>query len=267
MSIVALLIIILIGAGAPLIAPQDPRDVQLPNRLKPPGFVDDEGRIFYLGADPLGRDILSRLIYGARVSLVVGLSAVSISGFLGLSLGLLSGFYGGRLDDIIMRLADVQLAFPDILLYIAVLAVLGAGLDKVILVLGISGWVIFARVIRSEVLLIREQEFVMAARSIGSSDLPLILRHILPNVVPVFIVIASFAVANNIIAEASLSFLGLGVPPSIPTWGTMLAESREYLRDAWWPVTFPGLVIMLTVFSINILGDWLRDYLDPRSYK
>ena len=178
--------------------------------------------------------------------------------------GLLAGYYGGTSDDIIMRLADIQLAFPNILLFIAILAVLGSGLGKVIGVLGFTSWVTYARVIRGEVLAIREREYIEAARAIGCTDWRIMRQHVLPNTFAPLFVIASFAVASAIVAEASLSFLGLGVPPAIPTWGGMLAASRDYLRDAWWPVTFPGIAIMLTVLSINSLGDWLRDYLDPR---
>ncbi len=259
-----LCLVVLMALGADYFAPQDPGEVNLLDRLKPPGYVDDSGRAHYLGTDPLGRDLLSRLVYGSRVSLLVGFSAVLIGGALGLALGLFSGYYGHWLDDVIMRLADIQLAFPNILLYIVVLAVIGPGLINVIAILGFTGWVIYGRVARGQVLSVREQEFVIAARSIGCPDSRIIWRHVLPNIFGALIVVASFAVASNIIAEASLSFLGLGVPPAVPTWGIMLSEGKEYLRDAWWPVTFPGIAIALTVLSINSLGDWLRDYLDPR---
>jgi peptide/nickel transport system permease protein len=261
---IVLIIVFLMAITAPILAPQDPGEVNLLDRLKPPGFVDDAGRIHYLGTDPLGRDLFSRLMFGSRISLLVGFSAVLIGGSLGLFFGLISGYYGRWIDDTIMRLADIQLAFPSILLYIAVLAVIGPGLGNVIAILGFTGWVVYARVARGQVLSVREQEFVQAARSIGCRDSRIIWLHVLPNIFGALIVVGSFAVASNIIAEASLSFLGLGVPPAIPTWGIMLAEGKEYLRDAWWPVTFPGLAIMLTVLSINALGDWLRDYLDPR---
>jgi len=261
---IVLSVVVLMGATAPVLAPQDPAEQSILERLKPPGFRDSLGRRHYLGTDQLGRDILSRLMYGARVSLVVGITAVCIGGTLGLALGLVSGYYGGWVDDVIMRLADIQLAFPSILLYIAVLAVLGPGLFKVIAILGVTGWVTYGRVARGQVLSVREQEYVQAGRAIGARETRIILRHVLPNIFSAIIVVGSFAVASNIIAEASLSFLGLGVPPSVPAWGSMLAEARDYVRDAWWPVTFPGLAIMLTVLSINALGDWLRDYLDPR---
>lgn len=263
-GIVILSLVVVMAVAAPVLAPADPTDMSLLDRLKPPGFVDSDGHVHYLGTDQLGRDLLSRLIYGARISLLVGISAVLIGGCLGLALGLIAGYYGRWPDDLIMRLAEIQLAFPSILLYIAVLAVLGPGLLNVIGILGFTGWVVYARIARGQVLSVREEEFIQAARAIGCSDARIILRHVLPNIFAAIIVIGSFAVASNIIAEASLSFLGLGVPPSIPAWGSMLAEAREYIRTAWWPVTFPGLAIMLTVLSINAIGDWLRDYLDPR---
>lgn len=259
-----LLGVIFMAGTSPYLAPQDPTEVHLLDRLKPPGFVDESQQIHYLGTDHLGRDLLSRLMYGARISLMVGATTVLIGGILGLLLGMVSGYYGGVLDDVIMRLADIQLAFPSILLYIAVLAVLGPGLNKVILILGFTGWVTYGRVARGEVLSVREREYVQSARAIGASNARIMRLHILPNILAPLIIVASFAVANNIIAEASLSFLGLGVPPSVPTWGAMLAESLDYLRHAWWPVTFPGLAIMVTVLSINVIGDWLRDYLDPK---
>jgi peptide/nickel transport system permease protein len=261
---VVLVLVALMGATAPWLAPQNPAETNILDRLKPPGFVDGLGRMHYLGTDQLGRDILSRLMYGARISLLVGISAVVIGGALGVPLGLISGYYGRWIDDTIMRVADIQLAFPSILLYIAVLAVLGPGLGKVIVILGVTGWVTYGRVARGQVLSVREQEYIQAGRAIGCPEARIITRHILPNITGALIVVGSFAVASNIIAEASLSFLGLGVPPSVPTWGSMLSEARDYVRDAWWPVTFPGLAIMLTVLSINAIGDWLRDYLDPR---
>lgn len=261
---IVLSLVTIAAITAPWLATQPPGETNVLDSLQPPGFVDDQGRIHYLGTDQLGRDLWSRLVYGARVSLLVGISAVMIGGLLGLFLGLVSGYYGGPLDDVIMRAADIQLAFPAILLYIAILAVLGPGLFKVIIILGFTGWVTYGRISRGQVLSVREQEYVEAARAIGCSNRRIIAQHISPNIFAAVIVVASFAVASNIIAEASLSFLGLGVPPSVPSWGGMLADARDYLRDAWWPAAFPGLAIMLTVLAINVLGDWLRDYLDPR---
>ena len=204
------------------------------------------------------------MVYGARVSLLVGIVSVVISGTLGVTLGLMTGYFGGWFDDVLMRIADVQLAFPFILLMLAVLAVIGPGLRNLILVLGVTGWVTYARVVRGQVLSLREKEFIEAARSIGARSRRIIFRHIMPNVLGPVIVVASFAVASTIISEASLSFLGLGVKPTTPTWGMMLSEGREYVRNAWWLTTLPGLAIAFTVLGINLLGDWLRDVLDPR---
>jgi len=207
--------------------------------------------------------VLSRIIYGARVSLLVGFAAVAISGTLGVVLGLLAGFYGGAVDAVVMRLAEVQLAFPFILLAIAVVAFVGGGLVNVVLVLGLAGWMGYARVVRGQVLSAKEREYVHAARALGVDPLRLMRVHILPNVVGSAIVLGTFAVAATIIAESSLTFLGLGVEPTTPSWGSMLADGRAYLTSGWWVATFPGLAIVLTVLSVNLLGDWLRDYLDP----
>jgi peptide/nickel transport system permease protein len=249
---------------APLLTRHDPATVDIRNLLAPPIWAEGGQRAHLLGTDHLGRDVFSRLAYGARISLTVGLSAVSVAGAFGVTLGLVAGYYGGWIDDVIMRLADFELAFPFILLAIAVLAVLGPGLTKVILVLGLTGWAQYCRLSRAQVLGLRETEFVEAARTLGASTTRILTRHILPNILAPIIVIASFSVAGVIIAEASLSFLGLGVPPSVPSWGGMLAEGRTYMERAWWLVTFPGLALMLAVLSINVLGDTLRDALDPR---
>lgn len=232
---------------------------------KPPFWMEGGSTKYPLGTDPLGRDILTRILYGARISLLVGVTAVLLAGVIGIGLGLVSGFHGGKLDDVIMRIADIQLAVPFILLAIAILAVLGQGLDKIIITLGISGWVTYGRVVRGQVLSWKEKEFVEAARSIGVRNTAIMFKHILPNIYASIIVIASFAVAATILAEASLSFLGLGVPPDVPTWGGMVAAGRDYIITGdWWIYTFPGVAIMLTVLGINVVGDWLRDFLDPR---
>ena len=258
-----LAVVCVAAAAAPLLATRGPADAHLIDRLKPPGSRDASGRVYYLGTDPLGRDELSRLLFGARISLLVGLSAVVIGGALGVGLGLYAGYHGGWADDVVMRLGDIQLAFPSILLYIAVLAVLGPGLVKVIVILGVTGWATFGRVARAQVLGVRELEFVSAAQAAGCGTARTITRHILPNILAPVIVLASFGVAANIIAESSLSFLGLGVPPAVSSWGTMLSDAQQYLRDAWWPAALPGLAITLTVLAFNAVGDWLRDYLDP----
>ncbi len=255
---IILLLIFLLGIFAPWLTPYDPSAVSLSERLLPPGTP---GHL--LGTDAVGQDILTRVLYGARISLLVSFSVVAISSFIGVLLGLLAGYYGRRVDDVIMRIGDILLAFPSIILFLAVLAVLGPGLAKLIAVLGLVGWVAYARVARSMVLSLREREYVVAARATGTRDRLILLRHILPNILGPITVVASFGLATAIIAESSLSFLGLGVPPSIPSWGNMLSSGRDYLRTAWWLGTFPGIALTLTVLAINLLGDWLRDELDP----
>lgn len=264
-GIVVIVMMAFIAIFAPVLTKYDPTSVDLAVRLKPPMPFKGSTSEHILGTDALGRDIAARLANGARVSLLVGIVAVFISGVLGVSLGLVTGYFGGWFDDVLMRLADVQLAFPFILLMLAVLAVIGPGLWNLILVLGVTGWVTYARVVRGQVFSLREKEYIIAARSIGSSSLRIIFLHIMPNVLGPVIVIASFAVASTIVAEASLSFLGLGVKPTTPTWGMMLSDGREYIRTAWWLTTLPGLALAITVLGINLLGDWLRDVLDPRT--
>lgn len=262
---VCILVLVLFAAlTAPWLAPYDPNDQSLRRRLMPPAWQEKGSWAHPLGTDHLGRDLFSRVMYGARISLLVGFSTVIISGTIGVLLGLLAGYYGGKFDTLIMRLVDIQLAFPFVLLAISVVAVVGAGLRNVIIVLGIAGWMVYARIVRGEVLSIREREFVEASRAIGVRDHRILLRHIFPNFLAPVIVITTFSIANVIILEAALSFLGVGVEPRIPTWGNMLYDGREYLSTAWWMATFPGLAIMLTVLGINLIGDWLRDILDPR---
>jgi peptide/nickel transport system permease protein len=254
----------LLAIVAPALAPADPVRNDLLERLVPPMWMDGGSGRHPLGTDTLGRDVVSRLLYGARVSLVVGFSAVVVAGTLGLLLGLLSGYYGGRLDDLLMRLGDVQLAFPALVLAIAVLAVVGSGLLNIVLVLGVTGWVTYARIARGETLSLRHREFVEGARALGAGDAAILWRHVLPNVLPSITVVATFSVARTIIAEASLSFLGLGLPPPAPSWGAMLDEGRNYLTTGWWLALFPGMAILAVVLGINVVGDWLRDALDPR---
>lgn len=259
-----LILLVLVSLAAPLIAPRNPQKVDVRLRLKPPAWEEGGSASHLLGTDALGRDVLSRLIYGGRVSIVVGLSSVAISGAIGVVLGLVSGFFGGKLDDLISGFSEIQLAFPFILLAITIMAVIGPGLLNIILVLGVSRWVAYGRVVRGQVISIREREFIEAARALGYPLHRVLFMQVLPNTLSPLIVIATFAVAGNIISESSLSFLGLGVPPSVVTWGGMLSEGREYLRGAWWMATFPGFAIMATVLSVNLIGDWLRDYMDPR---
>lgn len=266
LAVAMLLTMVTIAVIGPGIAPKDPNRQNLILRLKAPLEEDVNGEVeFLLGTDSLGRDVLSRLIYGARISISVGFVAVAIGGTMGTCLGLISGYFGGRVDDLIMRIADIQLAFPFILLAIMVLVVLGQGVLNLILVLGVGQWVTYARIARGETINQREKEYVEAAHAIGMSNLRIMFRSILPNVLPPLIVIASFNIASVILAEASLSFLGLGVPATVPSWGAMLAESRDQLIGGkWWLAVFPGIAIMITVLSLNLLGDWLRDFLDPR---
>jgi len=246
------------------LAPFDPNRQNLVLRLAEPMTAGPNGGTFWLGSDALGRDVLSRLLYGARVSLTVGFAAIAVGGTIGIVAGLLSGYFGGWVDDVIMRLGDIQLAFPFILLAIMFLVVLGSGVWNLIIVLGVGQWVTYARIVRADTLSLREKEFVEAARALGDSTLSIIFRTILPNILAPLTVIASFNVASVILTEAALSFLGLGVPPDVPTWGSMLAESRDTLvANKWWLALFPGVAIMMTVLSFNILGDWLRDFLDP----
>jgi peptide/nickel transport system permease protein len=253
-----------LAVGAPALAPADPVRNSLLDRLTPPMWLDGGSARHPLGTDTLGRDVASRLLHGARISLVVGLAAVAVAGTLGVALGLVSGYYRGWLDDLLMRVGDVQLAFPVLLLGVALLAVLGPGELNLILVLGVSGWITYARIVRGETLSLKEREFVEAARALGARDRYLLARHILPNVLPPITVVATFSVARVIIAEASLSFLGLGMPPPAPSWGAMLDEGRNYITTGWWLALFPGLAILLLVLGINLVGDWLRDLLDPR---
>jgi len=254
----------LTAAFAPAISRFDPLEQDISQRLREPGWQDGQGRVHPLGTDHLGRDIFARIVYGSRIALLVGLSAVVVSGVLGMAIGLVAGYFGGRVDDFLMRLADIQLAFPFILLAIAVIGVLGPSLRNIIIVIGVSSWVVYARVVRGEVLSIREREFVQAAVALGSRDGRILARHILPNAFTPWLVVATLDMARVIVIESALSFLGLGVQPPTPTWGGMLADGRVYLSTAWWLATFPGLAILITVLGINLFGDGLRDTLDPR---
>jgi peptide/nickel transport system permease protein len=263
-GLIMVLGVIFSAVFAPLISPHDPILQDVEKRLFPPMGQEGADSNYLLGTDHLGRDIVSRLIYGARISIVVSVSAVALSAALGTLIGLFSGFYGGKVDNIFMRIADVQLAFPFILLAIAIIAVLGPDLQNIIITMAITGWVIYARVVRAEVLSLREKEFITSVRALGGSNGRIIFTHLFPNVVPPIIVIVTLEMARMIIMEAALSFLGLGIQPPTPTWGGMLADGRVYLVTSWWLATFPGLVIMLVVLGINLLGNWLRDMLDPR---
>lgn len=248
----------LVAVGAPWLSARDPIKTAPREALQPPG-----GR-FVLGSDQLGRDVASRVMHGARISLTVGLISVSIALVTGGPIGLVSGFYGGRIDAVLMRIIDVLLAFPGILLALAIVSVLSPGLDNVMIAVGLSNVPAYARLTRASVLTAREQLYVEAARALGGRDLFILVRYIVPNVVAPLIVTATLGLGTAILAAAALSFIGLGSQPPLPEWGRMLAEGRDYLREAWWISTFPGVGIMLTVLAMNLLGDGLRDVLDPR---
>ncbi len=257
-------VVILMAVCAPLVSPYDPIQQSLRERLKSPTWFPEAGRHRHLlGTDQLGRDILSRVIHGSRVSLIVGFAAVMIGGAIGGSLGLLSGYAGGVIDEIIMFVVDAQLAFPFILLAIGIIAVLGPSFGNLIIIVGLSGWVTYARIVRAQVLTIKEREYVLAIRGLGGSTWRILASHIVPNTLAPFLVVATLELARTILLESTLSFLGLGIQPPTPSWGGMLSEGRGYLDSAWWISAFPGLVLMLTALVVSRVGDWLRDVLDP----
>jgi len=252
-------VLILTAALAPVIAPFDPvRDADLNNYLRPPGAP------FLLGTDTFGRDVFSRMIYGARISLGVGIAVQASALAIGVTLGLLAGFFGGRVDQLIMRLTEVVFAFPGLLFAIAIMAVIGPSLYNVFLALGLVSWTSLSRVVRGQVLSLKEQEYVEAARAVGASNARIIARHILPNTLATVTVLVTLGIGGAILAEAGLSFLGLGAQPPEPSWGSMLSAGRDYLLQAPWLSLYPGLAIFLTVMGFNLLGDGIRDLLDPR---
>jgi peptide/nickel transport system permease protein len=259
-----LLLLVICGLAAPLLAPFDPQEQTLEDRLRPPSWIAQGRGPYLLGSDNLGRDILSRIIYGSRISILVGATTVILAGLLGCFLGAVAGYFGDLTDEVINKMTEIFLAFPFLLMAIALMAFLGQGLVNLILALMITRWVQYCRVVRGEVLSLKERDFVTAARALGGRDFYILLRHVVPNTLASVTVIATFAMAIVIIAEASLSFLGLGVPTHIPTWGSMLSEGRVYMYRAPWLTIFPGMAIFITVFGINLLGDGLRDILDPK---
>jgi len=254
LSAAALGMILVAAVFAERLAPYGPNEQDILKRLQPPGIP---GHV--LGTDEVGRDILSRLTHGARISLLIGVIAVGVSCPLGVLVGLVAGYAGRRTDDVLMHVTDIQLAIPTILLAIAVVAVLGPGLPNVIITLSVTGWTLYARLVRGQTMTVKTRDFVQAARANGAGDARIVLRHVLPNVFSPVIVVAVFAVANMIVLEATLSFLGLGVEPSVVTWGRMLNGGRLYLNTAWWLTAFPGFAIFVTVLAVNLLGDHLRD--------
>jgi len=261
----AILILLCVsGLGAPWLAPHDPQAQTLEDRLRPPRWAENGSPAYVLGTDNLGRDMLSRIIYGSRISLMVGAATVIFAGLVGCTLGAIAGFFGRAADDVVSKISEIFLAFPFLLIAIAIMAFLGQGVGNLITALMLSRWVQYCRVVRGEVLSLKERDFVTAAKALGGRDWYVLFRHVMPNTFASITVIATFGMAIVIITEASLSFLGLGVPVHIPTWGSMLSEGRSYINRAPWLTIFPGLAIFVTVFGINLLGDGLRDIFDPK---
>jgi peptide/nickel transport system permease protein len=262
---IILAVLVICGIAAPLISPYDPQELRLEDKLRPPAWspLQDSGS-HILGTDNLGRDLLSRIIYGSRISLLVGAVTVILAGLIGCFLGAVAGYFGEMIDEVINKTAEIFLALPFFLLAISVMAFLGQGLFNLILALVLSRWVQYCRIVRGEVFSLKQRDFIQAVRALGGRDFYIILRHIMPNTLPSVMVIATFAMAIVIITEASLSFLGLGIPPSIPTWGSMLSEGRSYMYRAPWLSIWPGMAIFITVLGINLLGDGLRDIFDPK---
>jgi ABC-type dipeptide/oligopeptide/nickel transport system permease subunit len=250
---------------APWIAPHDPAAADLFRRLQPPFWLDGGDFSYPLGCDALGRDILSRIIYGARVSIFIGIIVVLLATLIGVLAGLAAGYLGGWVDTVISGLVDILLGFPYLIFAIGLMAMMGPGIGNIVLALAYKEWVIPCRVVRGETLAVREMDYVEAARSIGASSIFIMLREVLPNIITPVIVVATLRIAQVIILEASLTFLGLGVQPPTPSWGAMVADGRSFMLDAWWVSTFPGLAILLLVLAINLAGQSLRDGFDPRS--
>ena len=261
---VPLAVTVLAAAFAPALAPHDPLAQDLGRRLLPPSWLSGGSGAYLLGTDQIGRDVWSRIIYGARISLPIALAASALGAGVGIPLGAIAGYFRGRVDGVLSNAMDIQLSFPFLLFAISIIAVSGPGVSVLVVVLAIGSWVAYARIVRGMVLGLREKEFVQAARALGVSSGRIIARQIVPNVLPTAFVVGTLDVGRIIILEATLSFLGLGVQPPTPSWGTSLSDAREYIQIAWWTATFPGLAIMLVVLSVNQLGDGLRDILDPR---
>ncbi len=257
------LVVVLSAVLAPVISPHDPLTVDIRHGMAPPAWMGGGTREHILGTDQIGRDLLSRVIWGGRVSLLVGVTAVLLSATIGVLFGLAAGYFAGQVDWSIMTLINVMLTFPFVLLALAVIAVLGPSVPNMIVVLGVTGWPVYARVIRAETFALREREFVLAARALGMSHVRIIFGQILPNLVSPIVVVATLQIAQVIILESFLSFLGLGVQPPTPAWGNMLGEGRVYMLNSWWIAAFPGLAIFITTLVINLMGNGLRDWLDP----
>ncbi|SKA17904.1 peptide/nickel transport system permease protein [Trichlorobacter thiogenes] len=261
MGISVVSILLLLALLAPIISPYNPTEIHAVHVLSPPNWSH------WCGTDELGRDVLSRMLYGARISLMVGFVAIGIAVTIGSLVGLASGYYGGWVDTLLMRFVDVMLCFPTFFLILAVIAFLSPSIWIIMAVIGLTGWMGVARLVRAEVLVIREMDYILAARCIGCSDLRIILRHILPNALSPVLVAATLGVAGAILTESALSFLGIGVQPPTPSWGNILTSGKDYIEFAWWLSLFPGLAILVTVLAYNLLGEGIRDALDPRTMK
>jgi peptide/nickel transport system permease protein len=263
-AFVIITVMLVVAVFAPLIAPHSPTEQSLPDKLKPPAWQEGGSATHLLGTDLLGRDLFSRLVYGARVSLTVAAFALLSGGLIGLAVGIIAGYLGGRIDSILMRVVDATLTFPTILIALLLAVSLGAGLRTIVIAITVIIWARFARVVRGEVLGVRARDFVSLARVHGCSSLRIMLVHIVPNVMNTFMVLLTLHIGFVIIVEASLSFLGAGIPPPTPSWGQMVADGRSHIASAWWLAVMPGAAIMLVVLAFNLFGDWLRDWLDPR---
>lgn len=250
---------------APFIAPRDPLEQDLQARLRPPFWDEKNDPQYKLGTDPVGRDMLSRLIYGSRISLSVGFLTMAFSAIVGITLGILAGYYRGIIDSLISNSVNIMMSFPYILLAISVMAAIGPGYGNLIMVLGLTGWPVYTRLVRAEVIELKTRDFVTAAKALGGRDSGVILKHLLPNLASSIIVLATFELARMIIRESFLSFLGLGIPPPMASWGGMLAEGRSYMLGLWWLAAIPGSAIFFTTLGINVMGDGLRDWLDPHT--
>ncbi len=264
MPLLIISLLVLTSVFANFITTYSPTEPSLEKRLIPPFWMKGGSLSYPLGTDPLGRDILTRIIYGARVSLAVSFMTIFFAGFFGVLVGLISGYYGGWLDSVSMRIVDATVSLPTILLAIILVVIFGGGLMNVVIAIAMLQWARYARVIRGEVLSLKQKEFIAQARIAGCSGLRILLVHLFPNVVNTLVVLLTVEVGRIIIMEASLSFLGAGIPPPTPAWGYMVADGREYITSAWWVSLFPGMAILLTVLSFNLFGDWLRDTLDPK---
>jgi peptide/nickel transport system permease protein len=263
-AFVIIAVMMVVAVFAPLIAPHSPTEQSLPDKLKPPAWQEGGSATHLLGTDLLGRDLFSRLVYGARVSLTVAAFALLSGGLIGLAVGIIAGYLGGRVDSVLMRVVDATLTFPTILIALLLAVSLGAGLRTIVIAITVIIWARFARVVRGEVLGVKARDFVSLARVHGCSSFRIMLVHIVPNVMNTFMVLLTLHIGFVIIVEASLSFLGAGIPPPTPSWGQMVADGRSHIASAWWLSVMPGAAIMLVVLAFNLFGDWLRDWLDPR---